>query len=218
MHFSRFAKLGALSGLLLFLVSLPFWLTSLDLWVSDLFFDADGGFLLDVDSFVGILVYDSIALVSIAVLLGSPIAWAVAHWLQRNVLKRIAICILVAGLLGPGLVVNGIFKEYWGRPRPVQVEQYGGEASYVQPFRPNFGFKGYSFPSGHAAMGFFTTIFALIFRRRWLWVVTVGYAVAVSLGRIAAGGHFLSDVLIAGIMVCSLNLAIFWWLGPKRSQ
>ncbi|NVK32461.1 MAG: phosphatase PAP2 family protein [Gammaproteobacteria bacterium] len=217
MGFNRFIKLGALTGLMLFLISLPFWLTNLDLSISDAFFQADRGFLFDSGSFIGLLVYDSITFVTAGVLVGCPVGWEIAKRLKCTALRRTAICILVAGLIGPGLVVNGIFKEYWGRPRPVQLERYGGEANYVQPFRPNFGFEGHSLPSGHAAMGFFTTIFALIYRRRWLWLLTVGYAVAVSVGRIAAGGHFLSDVLIAGIMVCSLNLAVFWWLGPKRS-
>ena len=35
-------------------------------------------------------------------------------------------------LLGPGLTSNVLFKENWGRPRPISLQQFAGTA----PFQP----------------------------------------------------------------------------------
>ena len=40
---------------------------------------------------------------------------------------------LLVLLMGPILLVNIILKEFWGRPRPYQTEQFGGEFPYVPP-------------------------------------------------------------------------------------
>jgi hypothetical protein len=54
--------------------------------------------------------------------------------------------------IGPGLIVNGVLKSFWGRPRPIQVDLFGGTA----PFEPAWKIGGAclsncSFVSGEAA-------------------------------------------------------------------
>ena len=39
---------------------------------------------------------------------------------------RTALFLTLSLLLGPGLLVNGILKPQWGRPRPIHVTQFGG--------------------------------------------------------------------------------------------
>ncbi len=34
-------------------------------------------------------------------------------------------------ILGPGVLVNLLFKEHWGRPRPVNIVEFGGTQQYV---------------------------------------------------------------------------------------
>ncbi|MDE4955228.1 PAP2 family protein, partial [Francisella tularensis subsp. holarctica] len=41
----------------------------------------------------------------------------------RKAILFIAVCLWI----GPGLVVNYVFKDHWGRPRPVMVKQFNGE-------------------------------------------------------------------------------------------
>jgi membrane-associated PAP2 superfamily phosphatase len=116
--------------------------------------------------------------------------------------RRSAAFVLLLLILGPGLLVNVVLKDNWGRPRPRQVEQFGGEYQ----FRPAWlmgpsGEGRTSFPSGHAAMGFFFTFpyFILLAKNRraalaWLWG---GVALGVFIGtaRMAQGAHWPSDVL-----------------------
>jgi lipid A 4'-phosphatase len=68
-----------------------------------------------------------------------------------------------------------------------------------------------SFVSGHASTGFALMALGVYGkrrqRRRWL---AIGWAAGLSLGliRIAQGGHFLGDVLFAGLLMWGLCLAM----------
>ena len=60
--------------------------------------------------------------------------------------------------LGAGLMTNLGFKEYWGRPRPKQVVEFGGKHAYRPFWNPDLHTRHdpqRSFPSGHVAMGFY---------------------------------------------------------------
>jgi lipid A 4'-phosphatase len=115
--------------------------------------------------------------------------------------RRMAVVAVICGVLGPGLVVEGWFKNTVGRPRPVQVVEFGGD----QPFHGVFA-RGpdpehhRSFVSSHAAAGFWLISLGLtcgpVWRRRWLVVGLVTGSI-VGLGRMMQGGHFLSDIIFA---------------------
>ena len=115
--------------------------------------------------------------------------------------KRFAIVVLLSLIIGPGLVCNSLLKDNWGRPRPYQVIRDKHE---FRPFyKPDFGESHYnSFPSGHATIGFFLGVpfLALGRRRKGLVVAVIGGGI-VGLVRILQGGHYLSDVIFAGIFV-----------------
>ena len=52
---------------------------------------------------------------------------------RRMLLSGRAVLFLMATLaLGPGLLVNVILKDHWGRPRPIDVTQFGGEQHFVR--------------------------------------------------------------------------------------
>lgn len=40
--------------------------------------------------------------------------------------RRAAIFLLISLALGPGLLVNTVFKDHWGRARPSQIVEFGG--------------------------------------------------------------------------------------------
>jgi hypothetical protein len=44
--------------------------------------------------------------------------------------------VLICVILGPGLIINLVLKDHWGRPRPRQIVEFGGRYEYVQPFVP----------------------------------------------------------------------------------
>lgn len=110
-------------------------------------------------------------------------------------------------VIGPGLVINAVFKDHWGRPRPRQVEQLGGEMQFQPPLivKGESG-AGKSFPCGHASVGFVYCALYFLLRRRNALAAFAVLAAAIALGfvvgvgRMAAGGHFLSDVFWAFLM------------------
>lgn len=115
--------------------------------------------------------------------------------------KKQIIIILISLIIGPGILVNNIFKDNWGRPRPYQVIR--DKELYRAFYQPNFGAKyDNSFPSGHASVGFFLGVPLLVFGRRKLAaIISIMAGSLIGLVRILQGGHFFSDVLFAGIII-----------------
>lgn len=134
--------------------------------------------------------------------------------------RKSALFLLVTYVLVAGIIVNVILKDHWGRPRPRQIEQFGGTARFQPYFKPNFepteeDYK--SFPSGHATMGFFFVTLGIIgFRIKKGWLAWTGFATALILGsllgwaRIAQGGHFFSDILISLFITIEVALLMNW--------
>jgi membrane-associated PAP2 superfamily phosphatase len=128
--------------------------------------------------------------------------------------------------LGPGLMVNAIFKDHWGRPRPREVVQFGGTKAFLQPWQPGTDGRGRSFPCGHASAAFYMMAPYFIYRRfrnrqhiakRWLlggilFGLLMGYA------RLSQGGHFLSDILWAWGMVWLTALILASYLLPEEEH
>ncbi len=104
-------------------------------------------------------------------------------------------------LFGPGLLVNTVCKPCWQRPRPHGTTPFGGRQQFLPVLQRGHGEDDSSFPSGHAAMGFYLMAPAFVVyrtrRRLAAAFVLFGFAggVLIGLARIVAGGHFASDVL-----------------------
>lgn len=107
---------------------------------------------------------------------------------------------LIAGILGPGAVVNHVFKDQWQRARPYQVENFGGPQQFTRAaVLTDQCDNNCSFVSGHVACGFFFATLMLVHqRRRRLWAV-IGTAAGLGVGfsRMSEMAHWLSDVLWA---------------------
>lgn len=111
-----------------------------------------------------------------------------------------------AYVLSVGLIVNGIFKELWGRPRPVQTDLFGGPL----PFVPAGEISAYcqsncSFISGEAAASAWLICLVALLPRRYATLRPFAFAAAVSIAvltsglRMSFGGHYLSDVVLASL-------------------
>lgn len=116
--------------------------------------------------------------------------------------RRPALYIVWVLVLGPGLVINLVFKDHWGRPRPVHMQTFGGQHSYVPPLKLG-GTGEKSFPCGHCSVGYAFFVFYFLSSRRKFWLLCLTLAVAFTLAaaRMSAGGHFVSDVLWSGYLV-----------------
>ena len=124
-------------------------------------------------------------------------------WKLPVISFRTAAYLTTAYILGPGLLVNGILKVYSGRPRAIEVLDFGGTFPFVNWWDPTGTCPiRCSFVSGEAAAAAWLIGPALIVPRPWR-PLAIGAATAFFLYtgtmRIAAGGHFLSDVLFAGL-------------------
>lgn len=108
---------------------------------------------------------------------------------------------LLSALLGPGLLVNGILKEWSGRVRPRDVIDFGGGEVFTRVW----DFSGSclsncSFVSGEgstAALLLMAVLLVPAAARGMALAVTLPFALAVAGARIAFGGHFLSDTLLS---------------------
>lgn len=115
--------------------------------------------------------------------------------------RKIAFFFIIVMLIGPGLLINMVFKDHWGRPRPREVVEFGGESAFEPVWDTGVQGKGKSFPCGHCSMGFFLLApwFVLRKSRRLaaVGVLLLGLTAGGLIGaaRVAQGGHFPSDVL-----------------------
>lgn len=112
--------------------------------------------------------------------------------------RKIWLFLLLALLLGPGLLVHDIVKKSYDRPRPVHIIEFAGDYEFTPAFSSNeHCSKCRSFVSGHAAMGGFLLALVFVFRHPVLLKAALVFAVLTGVGRMAQGGHFLSDVIFA---------------------
>lgn len=145
------------------------------------------------------------------------LAACVASFYRQDLLqwRRAGIFLVLLLALGPGLMVNAVFKDHWGRPRPREIVQFGGQKQFLHPWQMGEDGNGRSFPSGHASAAFYMTAPFFIYRRRnkrlaRIWLLGgLCFGLLMGMARITQGGHFLSDNLWAWGMVhlCALLLA-----------
>jgi membrane-associated PAP2 superfamily phosphatase len=115
-----------------------------------------------------------------------------------------AIVFLIATLaLAPGLLVNVVLKDHWGRPRPIDVTQFGGDQHFVAWWDPRGDCpNNCSFVSGDVSGAFWTLAPAALAPPQWR-ALSFGAALALGTGmaavRVMAGGHFLTDVVFSGV-------------------
>lgn len=115
--------------------------------------------------------------------------------------------------VGPGLLVNGVMKPFFGRARPFQVEAFGGPMHYAAPWQISGQCQiGCSFVSGEAAGSVALAIMLVMMLRANRAVIgEASYGLGLVLAgapplvtfwqRMAAGRHFLSDVVFGGLVV-----------------
>jgi lipid A 4'-phosphatase len=185
----------------------------LDLAVSGFFYTPGSGFEI-AGTPAERLAYHSVPALLIFVNLALIGLWLYNRLTRRGLLDfdgpklAFLLCLLI---LVPGLIVNQVLKEHWGRARPVNITEFGGKLSFTPAFVQSDQHGG-AFSSGHAAAAFYLTAVAVtLFGRRSPWTVAaLGYGALVGLARIAAGGHFLSDVITSGLLVLVGYLFLEW--------
>ncbi len=163
-------------------------------------------------------------------LAGLALTWrARPQWLQLGRMHWLFLAACLAA--GPGLVANLILKDHWGRARPSHVVEFGGTKRFSPPLLIADQCKrNCSFVSGEAASTFVIAYAAAVLVARWsLALVIVGTlgGLAAGLVRMSQGGHFLSDVVFAGVFMALTVLVLArlmlpdsrrWHAPPPRQQ
>lgn len=141
------------------------------------------------------------------------------HWI--GITPRLSLYIVLSLMIGPGLLVNSLFKDNWGRARPHQILDFGGAAHFTPALElADQCARNCSFPSGHGALGIWMITLAVLAPVRWRQQATmlaIAIGAMVGLMRIAQGAHYLSDVVASVVLVVGVNWTLkYLILGPAN--
>lgn len=205
----------------IFLVAYP----DFDIFLSQLVFCQDKGFIYR-NHYLAQLIYLSIPTLTKALVLICLIYLIYIGIRSRSVKKMIlsgSFFLLLAALAGPGIIVNSLMKENFGRARPIQITEFNGQKEFSKAFEFSEQCShNCSFSSGHAAMAYYFTALAYVAGGAYFSVIYLSglmFGTAVGISRILMGGHFASDVLVSGFIVLLTNHLIFiLWQILKSKQ
>lgn len=131
--------------------------------------------------------------------------------------------------MGPGFITHIVFKEFYGRPRPKHVIEFGGTENYRAFYDPGPTFKEKehfrSFPCGHCTTGYYYFVFGFWLKKRHLFqlsrmvfLFSFLYGTAIGVLRMAQGGHFFSDVVAGGALMWFIAWGLYRILYEKESS
>lgn len=223
MKFGRAALLDwVLPVVVLVGLTVPFWTTGLDASVAGRFYTPEIGWEHKDDQPWSLLYHYGVIPAWVVAVSALVVFLASFRMRRAKPHRRAAIFLVLVMAVGPGILVNDVFKKNWGRPRPKDLVVFGGDRDYVEPWVKSPRERGNSFASGHAATGFYLlTPYFLLRRRSTKWAVVfvalgLLYGSLIGLARMVQGAHFLSDVLWALGFVYLSAAAFYYLLRPDR--
>ena len=191
----------------------------IDLGVARLFY-LDSKTFLFAKGTTGGMLRDLLRLVFAAACVAAVAGFAMIAFFSRRLLglgfaawAYLALCVAI----GPGLVANVVFKDNWGRARPVQIVEFGGSKQFTPAFtRSDQCERNCSFVSGEASnifiLGFALALLTEPSRRRKMFRAAIAAGSFAGLLRIGGGAHFVSDVVFAGIFMAFVARGLAWVL------
>ena len=188
------------------LLSILFFLfPNLDITVSGLFYGQDGSFIASESDwfiyFIRKMLMPLLALLAFFI----PLAAIVKQIKYKEKILDIPVrdwtYLFTCLIVGTGVVVNSIFKNLWGRARPNDTIQFGGEEPFTIPWlNVNYCDTNCSFVSGDVSFFTLSLALLLIFNKT-TWNTFAYVAIGLmSLLRIMEGDHFLSDTIMSFII------------------
>jgi len=139
---------------------------------------------------------------------------------------RAIVFLLLTLTMSAGVLTNLTFKSYWGRPRPVVVTEFSGGLPFKAWWDPRGGCDhNCSFFSGEGATAFWTFAPAVLAPPPWrplAYAAATVFGIVTSVLRMAFGGHFFSDVAVAGLVtflvIWVVHGAIYRWARTSLSD
>ena len=207
----------------------------LDLQVTRLFYEPGGrGFLLTnyifYEDHLWLLRLRDASMWVVAALALAPVAALILKLLRPTkpmlMSPRSIVFLLGTLALAPGVLANGLLKEHWGRPRPIEVREFLGRDSFVPWWDPRGSCdQNCSFISGEGAGAFWTLAPAALAPppvRPVAYAAAIAFGAAVGTMRIAVGGHFFTDIAFAGVftflIIWVAYALLFRWPVPLPSD
>lgn len=129
------------------------------------------------------------------------------YWsLNKEKGKRLAVIVFIS------MGINSLLKIVFGRLRPFQVD------SEIINLRPETS-QSYAMPSGHT-QGASTVFFGLayFFKKKYLWIIAVIITILVGISRMYIGVHYLSDVIVGGLLGLLMVISIDYLLNRIKNQ
>jgi len=192
------------------------YLTNADLEIESRFYSPESGWFLGKEN-PWHLLYEY-GYIPALLLAGGGLLVFVVSFLRKELVpyRKIGLFFITFMILGPGLVINAGFKDHWGRPRPADIVNFGGSEPFRYAWERGESGQGKSFPSGHAAVGFFLFSPFFILRqvyRKWAVMflyLGIAYGILMGIGRMVQGGHFPTDVLWSGVFTYLTGLILYY--------
>lgn len=191
-------------------------LTNADIEIEKWFYSpVSGWFLGNENPWYFLYEYGNIPALLLSI--GGLLAFVLSFFQEKLIsYRKIGIFLVTFMILGPGFLVNTVLKDHWGRPRPMDIVNFGGTEAFRHAWEKGQPEQGKSFPSGHAAVGFF--LFSPFFflrktSRRWavfFLCLGISYGILMGTGRMIQGGHFPSDVLWSGAFTYLTGLILYY--------
>ena len=214
---NRFFREFAVSLAFFLLLTIPFLLWDIDITLQNMLYS--NGEWVFRDHAIWIFLYDYGPAPAVIIFVVALLLWFIASFSgfqKQN--RRVLAFVALLMVLGPGLLVNAVFKEYWGRPRPRETVEFGGQREFVPPLvigefvvmqshekmlessqgavewdilRNLYGIKGQynSFPSGHASTGFYMIFPYFLYRNRKKVIALTWLAGGVCFGTLMGAGR-----------------------------
>ncbi|WP_406736100.1 phosphatase PAP2 family protein [Thioclava sp. GXIMD4215] len=205
----------------------------IDLWVTALFYTPKLGFtagwLDPVLEYLRQRIWDLSVLLAVVSLVMVGLCAVLRRPLLRLTLRDWA-WIMLSYLIGPVILVNGLFKAYSGRARPAEILPFGGEHLFTRAWQfADQCTSNCSFVSGEGAAVVILSLGLWLVGRRWCgargqaratgWAW--GLSVFVLLQRLVTGRHFLSDLTFAALISLTIAWALWGLLqngGQRRAE
>lgn len=188
----------------------------IDIWFSSLFYSSGQGFIgtkLFISQEIHKMVQPAVFLIAFILVLN--ICINIFMKVKNSYLtNKDCVYFLLVLSVGSGLIVNIVFKDHWGRARPKQTIEFGGNLLFTPAFRiSNQCETNCSFVAGDPSVGF--AFFALYFikRKRKYFYYALIFGAILGFTRISQGAHFFSDVIFSGLFTygaaCTLYILFF---------
>ena len=197
---------------------------NLDIEVSSLFYSEKLGFLYKNQAIV-VLFYKAVPILtkSFVLLCTLYLLYILVKFRSfKKALSSWAFFLIISAIIAPGITVNSVLKDNFGRARPREIIEFGGNKEFSRAFAfSDQCSHNCSFSSGHAAMGYFFSSIAYVAGSLYfvrIYIAGIFFGSIVGLSRIIMGGHFASDVIISAFLVLLLNHLIYLLWKQKTSE